>query len=208
MRYLGVGKGADGGLPGWGERLKLLAAPGMPFEGMNECGLVVAVAQVPDVKRKAAGKERAHSLTGLRVVLDEAANVAEAVEVLGRYDIEFRPGPAVHMLIADVQGEAAVVEWTAEGMEVVPSGRDWAVATNYYLAGAEEGERRRCWRYARMWDRLAASEGRFTAEEAMGLLEEVSVGGTLWSVVYDVGERRVDVVLGREYGVVRGLGLR
>ena len=88
IAYLGFGKPGDSELPGWGKRFRLLAAPGLPFEGINEHGLTVTIALVPDLELKAdPQKETLHSLAALRMMLDKTRTTQQAIELLENYNI-------------------------------------------------------------------------------------------------------------------------
>ena len=67
-----------------GERTALLSAPSMPFDGMNEYGLAVAMAAVPDAYQDAASydplKPSIGSIGIIREILDHARNRRELVQ--------------------------------------------------------------------------------------------------------------------------------
>ncbi len=89
------------------EQISLLDAPRLPFDGMNEAGLAVGMAAVPDGGvRPDPDKETIGSLMVIREMLDHARNVDEAVAILEAYNIETRGGPPLHYLIADRSGRA------------------------------------------------------------------------------------------------------
>ncbi|TFG67805.1 MAG: hypothetical protein E4H27_08585, partial [Anaerolineales bacterium] len=70
------------------ERTELLAAPYWPFDGMNEHGLVVGMAAVPDSQvPHEPGREGIGSLGIIRAMLDHARDVNEALAEMGRYNI-------------------------------------------------------------------------------------------------------------------------
>src|SRR5215211_4612502 len=75
----------------------LLDAPLIPFDGMNEHGLVIGMAAVPsgnmqvDPARKTIG-----SLGIMREILDHARDVDEAVSIIENYNIDFEGGPPIH----------------------------------------------------------------------------------------------------------------
>lgn len=150
LSYLGVGRGDDlvRAPKTHGE---LLNAPLLPFDGMNERGLAVGLA-ADDSGR--AGREAGRPTVGgvrvLRLILDHAATVAQAVELLGGYDIDFSGGPALHYLFADATGASAVVEFVDGRTEVSRGGPPWQALTNFRLAGSDvasrqnDGGTRRC----------------------------------------------------------------
>jgi hypothetical protein len=203
IAYLGFGNARAHGLTELPlkERDPLLDAPYLPFDGMNEHGLAVGMAAVPSGAMKSnPTKETIGSLMVIRNMLDYARNVDEAIAILGSYNIDFEGGPAIHYLIADPSGRAALVEYYQGEMIVIPNKEPWHQTTNFLRAGAGESPEGRCWRYDRISERLSASNGKLTPQEAMELLADVSQEKTQWSIVYGISQRGVNVVMGRNYG--------
>jgi hypothetical protein len=182
------------------ERRALLYTPFLPFDGMNERGLVVGMAAVPPGQmRPDPDKQTVDSLMAIRVMLDGAGTVDEAVAILESYNIDMAGGPPLHYLIADSSGRSALVEFYQGEMVVMPNEAPWHVATNFLRASAGASPEGACWRYDTISRRLAEAEGRLTAQEAIDLLAEVSQEGTQWSVVYGMGTGDVQVIMGRQY---------
>ena len=186
-----------------GERSALLEAPFWPFDGMNEVGLVVGMAAVPDRKMpNDPDKETIDSLMVMRVILDHAASVGEAIEIIDSYNIDWEGGPALHYLIADRSGEAVLVEFTDGERILIPNENNWHIATNHLRAEAS-AERSGCHRYDLIADRLADNQGVLNPSEAMELLAEVSSSdqeyGTQWSILYDMSAGTVRIVMGGDY---------
>jgi len=191
------------------ERRSLLNAPFWPFDGMNERGLVVGMAAVPESEMPYdQDKESIGSLGVIRQMLDHAANVDEAVAILQSYNVDMGGGPPIHYLIADSSGRAVLVEFYEGEMVVISNETDYHLATNFLRASVGESAAGQCQRYDELSQRLAETEGRMTARDGMNLLEEVSQGGTQWSVVYEIGSGNVNVVMGREYDDAHVLHLR
>jgi len=182
------------------ERRGLLDAPFMPFDGMNEHGLVVGMAAVPPGQmRPDPDKETIGSLMVIRKMLDHASNVDEAVAILQSYNIDMQGGPPIHYLIAAPSGRSVLVEFYQGEMAVIPNETPWHPATNFLRASAGESAEGRCWRYDRISQRLAEAEGRITAQDAMDLLAQVSQAGTQWSILYGISTGDVNVTMGRQY---------
>jgi len=203
ITYLGFGDARAHGLTELPlkERGALLDAPYLPFDGMNEHGLAVGMAAVPSGEMKSnPSKETIGSLMVIRNMLDYAWNVDEAIAILGSYNIDFEGGPAIHYLIADPSGRAALVEFYQGEMIVIPNNEPWHQATNFLRAGAGETPEGRCWRYDKISEQLSASNGKQTPQEAMDLLADVSQEETQWSIVYGISENGVNVVMGGDYG--------
>ena len=92
------------------ERIGLLDAPFVPFDGMNEKGLVVGMAAVPPGGMVYdSAKTTIDSVTVIREILDQAATVDEAIIVLESFNIDWGSGPPLHYLIAEKSGRTALV---------------------------------------------------------------------------------------------------
>lgn len=184
------------------ERTALLSAPSMPFDGMNEYGLVIGMAAVDGSRATDnPGKATIGSIGIIREMLDHARDVDEALALMEKYNIDFTGGPAIHYLMADAGGKSALVEFVNGEMRVLAASDPWHVATNF-LCSTTEGDGG-CWRYPILRNRLAETEGGLGSAEAMELLAEVSQpDSTQWSAVYDLSTGRIRVVMGRQYAVV------
>ncbi len=109
-----------------------------PLDGMNEAGLAVATLMIEDSDTidQATDKPDLTTTTAVRLLLDAAANVEEALDVLAAHDLHGSMGLMVHFAIADAEGNGAVVEYVDNEMQVVESD----VATNFYLSdGPKKG---------------------------------------------------------------------
>jgi hypothetical protein len=210
IAYLGFGQSKVGTLTDQPllARVALLTAPLLPFDGVNEHGLVVGMAAVPPGgMRPDPAKETIDSLTVIRKMLDHARGVDEAVALLGSYNIDMGSGPPIHYLIADPSGRAVLVEFYQGQMEVIPSQTAWHLATNFLRASAGDSPQGRCWRYDTISQRLTEAEGQITAQEAMSLLADVSQASTQWSVIYGMNTGDINVAMGRGYQDVHTLHL-
>jgi hypothetical protein len=181
------------------ERNALLASPSMPFDGMNQYGLTIAMAAVPDALPSDAGRDPSKPTIGsigiIREVLDHARSVDEAVPLFEQYNIDVTGGPRVHYLIADPSGKAALLELFDGKIVVMRNEAPWHLATNHLRCTAEgDGG---CQRYHAMSERLAATNGQMDAHAAMQLLSEVAQSGTQWSIVYDMTSGDINVVIGQ-----------
>jgi hypothetical protein len=185
------------------ERIPLLYAPFIPFDGMNETGLAVGMAAVPgSAMPRDPDRETIDSVAVIREMLDHAASVDEALAILGSYNIDWGSGPPLHYLVADRAGQAALVEFYRGERVVFSNDAPWHLATNFLRAQAGETLTGQCGRYDRIAARLAETEGWLTEAEAMELLAGVSQQGTQWSVVYAMSTGKVGVSMGRAYETV------
>jgi len=200
ISYLGF----DEGEPSPADPRALLDAPYFPFDGMNEHGLAVGIMAVPSADGgDDPDKVTIGSLHAVRLVLDYARDVDEAISLLQNYNIEFEGGPPVHYLISDSSGNSAVVEFIDGKPSVIRNSEPWNVATNFVICGTAPEERvSLCRRYRTAYETLEAAKGNISSEEAMALLEDVSQSGdfpTIWSIVYNLTSGDIQVVVGREY---------
>jgi hypothetical protein len=166
-----------------------LAAPYVTMDGMNEAGVAISTLDTDSVdQRYDPQKPSLWFVTALRLVLDHAANVNEALALLQRFNLSWDVWgyhSINHMMIADRSGDSVVVEYHQGEMRVLRSGRPWQVATNYDLYGKDPADLSHCWRYATAWSTLEAKNGVVTSAEAMSLILSIAQD-TYWSAIYDL----------------------
>lgn len=198
-----VGVGADSA----GDR-RLLDAPLLPFDGMNERGLIVGLAAdesatvVPDPGKPTVGGVRI-----LRLVLDQAATVDEAVVLFDRHNLDFGGGPPLHYLLADATGASAVVEFVDGRMVVLWGPPRGQALTNIRLTGVDEAQRRADRRYGSAAGAVDAADGRLDWRQAMGVLRAVAQPHTRWSVTYEPSIGAVHVVAGQRWTAIHEFSL-
>ena len=180
-------------------RLLSVAAPFAPMDGMNEKGLCVAVLMIQDSPgfQQDTGKPDLTTTTAVRLLLDKAFDVEEALELLSRYDIHASAGMMVHFALADVSGRSVVVEYIDNEMVVTET----PVVTNYYLSPGEKygiGTEESKIRYAMLEDMLQSGPS-FSMDGIRDALDSVSkhnfdseFASAEWSIVYNqsTGEAR------------------
>jgi hypothetical protein len=170
----------------------LLSAPRITIDGMNEYGVALAMLSVPHAEPTLDPKKQSiDEGAAVRLILDQAKTVAEAVDVLKGYNMLFHEG-ASHFMIADGNGDSAVVEFVNGEIVVIKSDNPWQVVTNFILSGkTREGVGQN--RYDLAEETLEKTNGVLSEEDAMKLLADVSQPGTLWSVIYNLktGEARL-----------------
>lgn len=181
----------------------LLKAPYLPFDGMNEKGLAVSMMAIPHAEGGTdPNKITLDDLELIRLLLDKAGNVSEALELVDDYNIDFGNVP-IHYLIADVSGNSALVEFL-DGKPVVMKGdRPWQVATNFLVAEEQpEGANSSCPRYNKLYSNLEEKNGKIDSQQGMAMLKEVAQQGdfaTRWSWVYDLAQGKAYLAFGRNY---------
>ncbi len=181
------------------ERSALLDAPAWPFDGMNEAGVAVGMAAVPQAdERRDPGKPAIGSLGVMREILDHAGNVDEAVAILQGYNITWEGGPPLHYLVADRSGRAALVEFRRGEIIVLVNDDPWHAATNFMRSAVAGDGAGQCPRYDALVRRLADTGGALDSRSALDLLRAVAqTDSTQWSVVYGLSTGQVEVVMGR-----------
>jgi hypothetical protein len=184
---------------------KLAMVPFVPVDGMNEMGLAVGMAAVPKGSNMLdSGKPVMGSLGIMREILDFAATVDEALEIMNTYRIEFGGGPAVHYLIADAGGNSAIVEYGSGKMHIIRNDSDWLGITNFLLEDAGSEPELMCDRYNKISNKLTANSGVLSIKEGTQLLSDISQGdpmveGTQWSAIYDLSQVMLNVSIGMDY---------
>lgn len=107
-----------------------------PLDGMNEMGLAVSVNMIQDSATISQNSDKSDitTTTAIRLLLDKAANVDEALELLEQYDMHASMGYMTHLAIADTNGRSVAVEYINNEMVVIET----PVVTNFYLAEGDK----------------------------------------------------------------------
>ncbi len=205
--YMGFGTEDITRLPASAWR-PLLEAPFLPFDGLNEHGLAMALLAVPQARAPSVpGRPTLGPLLMIRLVLDRSRTVSEALSLVAGYNLQVGD-PPVHFFLADATGQAAIVEYVDGAIVVTANDRPWLAVTNFIVAGTSpEARPSLCRRYRTATESLSGCQGRMPPPEAMALLSAVSQASTMWSVVYDLSRGAVTVAAGRDFSrpVVWGL---
>ena len=194
LGILGVDPDIDINNPG--TRSRLLNAPYYLMDGMNEMGLVIGIMAINRASRTYnASQPTISSLDIVRVALEYATTVDEALNLWENYNIEFGSVP-IHYLIADPYGDSAIVEWIDGDMQIYSNQEPWQVSTNFIFTDGISP----CWRYETASQLLQNSMGGITVDMGMDILEECSQDGfTLWSNVYNLETKEVEISIGQHY---------
>ena len=187
----------------WSNRFNLLGAPYATIDGMNECGVAIGQNLVP--KRKIPKDPNKPTLLNtqlLRLVLDHAKDVNEAISLILGYNAEFVV--PVHFHIADASGKSAIVEYTDGKIVIVREDNPWQVSTNFLISEEDKPD---CRRYILVNEILGKVEGKIQQEEAMRVLGEAKLDNTVWSVVYNLSTGRIQLAMGTDYTRVHNFKL-
>ncbi|MFC0528031.1 carcinine hydrolase/isopenicillin-N N-acyltransferase family protein [Phytohabitans kaempferiae] len=208
LSYLGFDHARLAKLDDPASRRDLLLAPTLPFDGLNEHGLAVGMAQVDGQAQVRPGAPVVGSLAVVRLALDTARTVDEAVRVFESYTLDWSGAPALHYLVADAKGDSAVIEFATGTMTVTRGDGRWQLMTNFNLSTSSAAERDADWRYATGSKELTSAGGRLDPGGAMSLLRTLRQGHTQWSVVYDLKAGTAAVATGQRYDRVHHSALR
>jgi hypothetical protein len=189
----------------YGNRTPLLRAPYMPRDGMNEKGLAVATLNVPqqdvviDSSKPVLGRWQV-----LRLLLDKASNVNEAIKLLRNYNCF---DGSVHYFLSDASGNSSVIEYYDGKMIVVPTEGNFQVVTNFYLSQPDspgKGHQR----YDSAYRQLSSKNGIVEEAEAMGILSLMKEPSTAYSVIYNQGNGEVYLSFNQDYKKIFNLKLK
>lgn len=168
-----------------------------PLDGMNEKGLVISVNMIQDsnVIEQNKSTQDLTTTTAIRLILNQAADVDEAITLLRAYDMHSSMGMMIHFAIADAKGNSVVVEYINNEMNVM----DTRVVTNFYLSPGEKqgiGTSQSHERYEILMDLLDTNQI-MNMEQVRDALNRVSKDNfsefesTEWSIVYNLNQREI-----------------
>lgn len=184
----------------------LLYAPYIPFDGMNEMGFAIGMMSIAHAEGGNDPEKRTiDSLELMRLLLDHAASVHQALILIQDYNVDFGEIP-VHYLIADKDGHSALIEYINGEPKVIPNDENWQASTNFLISETSFPlNDLACSRYALLEQELWNFDGKLDMEKGMELLDKVSQTGdfaTRWSVVYDLSHTRIQVAVGGNYSEI------
>lgn len=173
------------------DNIQAMIALYAPLDGMNEKGLAVSVNMIQDNATISQNTEKPDitATTAIRLLLNKAANVDEALELLEQYDMHASMGFMTHLAIADANGKSVVVEYINNEMNVIET----PVVTNFYLAEGSKhgiGTAQSHTRYDILMNALD-EKPTMSMEDVRDALSSVSKGNfgefesTEWSIVFN-----------------------
>jgi predicted choloylglycine hydrolase len=186
-----ISVGNRGGLASLPAKLCIIASLYAPLDGINEKGLCVSVNMIQDSAtiEQNTDKPDITTTTAVRLLLNKAANVKEALTLLEKYDMHASMGMMVHFALADKEGRSVVVEYIDNKMIVT----DTPVVTNFYMAQGEKngiGTVQSHTRYDILMKKLSETP-MMSMENVRDALDSVSKDNfgefesTEWSIVYN-----------------------
>ena len=192
-------------------RAALLAAPYIAVDGMNEKGLFTALLDLSMGETHMETGNRDLTVTmAVRLLIDRAATVDEAIELLRNYDIHTGHGWTQHLFVGDASGDGAVIEWHKGQMKVVKS----PICTNFRLSSkmAQDDPTAMCERFDILHDALEKHPEN-TPGDAMDMLEAVKQEydnniHTEWSIVYHLTDFSMDISVDMDFDNVYHLEIK
>ena len=177
------------------ENIRTVVSMYAPLDGMNETGLCAAVLYIEDAAaiNQNTGKPDITTTTAIRLILDQASTVDEALTLLRQYDMHNALGMMIHFAIADASGRSVAVEYIGNEMIVTES----PVVTNFYLADGDKhgvGSSQSHTRFTTLTNALMQNQT-MEMSEVRDALESVSKHHfndgetTEWSIVYNQSQR-------------------
>jgi len=196
LQFLGID--VNTGITGLMDKIIALAAPYAPLDGINDAGVSCGIYMSYQGIRTAATAQDTDrpdftSTTLLRLILDYADSVEEAVEIARSYDLHDSAGTSYHYMVADASGRSAILEWvagtdstdndgSARKLVVTYNDADEAVGpqeaassfqwvTNFliqpgYYEGSALSDKKGFDRYERIYEELSAIDGVVADEQA------------------------------------------
>lgn len=150
-----LGLDADKDVETIGQKLLTLAAPYVPLDGINDAGVACGIFMSYQGEGKGTptdtqtDKPDLTSTTLLRLILDYADSVEDAVALAQQYDLHDSASSCFHYMVADSTGRSAILEWVgtdadhdADGAQrqlnvlwndtdALSDSADWQVVTNF-----------------------------------------------------------------------------
>lgn len=200
----------------------LMGLPYAALDGINEDGFAIGVLALTEKQtNQQTGKPRIGTTVAIRMLLDRASTVKEAIKMLSEYDMDMRGSGRsnYHYFMADATGDYAIVEYTIPKGDSVPrvmevfTGNDTLrCVTNFYVSptmigttdgwGSSHGKDR----YETLRSTLFTNNYSLEEDQAMDLLEAVSqapteelTSQTQWSSLYNLTEKTLRLTILREY---------
>lgn len=173
----------------------------VPLDGINEKGLFIAVLNQENnpghnLVNQQTEKKDLTTTSAVRVILNKAKNVDDAVEILKAYDLHSDIGQAHHLFISDAQGKAVTVEWDYVNADKSKQGirvTETKFLTNHPLYKYEDGvsEENLTKDYGNSVERFKILEeglkkGNFDFNDTKELLGKVHQSHSQWSIVYHI----------------------
>lgn len=213
----------------------LMAAPYAFMDGINEDGFAIGVLHLDGMPTKQTddSKKNIYMNVAMRLLLDKAADVDDAIALLNQYNMHMvsPAGGSFHFYMADAKGKYAIVEYVSENGNIdenpwkidVMTGVDkYRYVTNFYVSDymkdtpygikSEHGKDR----YNTLEQKICSSQFSLGFDAAKKLLDDVSqapnldkpTSHTQWSSLYDLSQKKLTLYLLRDFNKYYEFSLR
>lgn len=184
-------------------KMLTIAALYVPMDGINEAGLCVADLEVNEggMLDVDTDKPDLTVTTAIRLLLNHAATVDEAIALLEQYDIHASGGISHHIAISDAAGASVVIEFVDGKMIPVDSNciTNFNLANGDTSAGGENAQER----YESLCSVYETDKGILTSDQVKAALSQVSQSKgkwtTQWSIVYEQSSLSVSYYFNNDY---------
>ena len=115
LQFLGID--VDKNVTGLMDKITCLAATYAPLDGINDAGVSCGIYMTYQGGEKTVATDQntdkpdLTSTTLLRLILDYADNIEEAVEIASTYDLHDSANTSYHYMVADPSGKSVILEW-------------------------------------------------------------------------------------------------
>ncbi len=195
------------------DKVTALAAPYIPLDGINDagvsCGIYMSTQGGAETvaTNQDTDKPDFTSTTLLRLILDYADSVEDAVQIASSFDLHDSAKTSYHYMVADASGKSAILEWVAgtdstdndgSSRELVVTyhdndahigeregASDYQVVTNFiiqpgYYEGSAEEDKKGVDRYEKIYEELEKTNG-IVADESAAMEILSTVGRRTWN---------------------------
>lgn len=144
LQFLGMD--VDKNVEGTMNKITCLAAPYAPLDGINDAGVSCGIYMTYQGEKTVATNQNTDkpdftSTTMLRMILDYADDVEEAVEIASSYDLHDSANTSYHYMVADASGKSAILEWVGASDETDNDGSARKLVVTYNDKDSNIGER-------------------------------------------------------------------
>ena len=183
-------------LDSMGNKFLAVASYYVPMDGINEKGLCVADLEVNEGGMVTVDTKKPDITVtmAIRLLLNRAANVEEAVALLKQYDVFASGGISHHLSMADATGRSVSVEFVEGEIIVVetPCVTNFNMANGDITAGGENAQER----YLILQQILQETGGIMDKDQVQKALLSVrkpeGQWTTRWSIVYEYAKNQAD----------------
>lgn len=184
----------------------LKAAEFVPLDGMNSAGLCLNINDLYDPNtytRQDNGKVDLTITCLNRLLLNKAATVEEAIELINQYDIfdsDTRDN-SYHIMISDKNGDACIVEFYRSELQIIrkQNNNEFFGMTNTemnshfpqtteYNSGWKD-----CTRYKAMLNKYNEFDGELNYDDGLEVIKSASVSGTVHTILFNKDTLSVDL---------------